>query len=230
MCESNLSLAGFICFVGFIVFSIIGAFLIGTGWALGNSKNAKLVGTTCSTQRYTVDTAQCSVACCSTDSKGNCLSCLRTCFKGIVFVGIAAVADGARLEIGSTFVSAVSILADMTIAYPVNGTFTCYYDRTTAIPGVATAGVAVQLAPTDTSGFFIGAMVMFAFAGVFLLVLLVALVVVLIVLMADCIRDAIAERARVKERNARIEASELAVVAEEPPTAPPMDEVIDKNQ
>lgn len=164
--------------VVFLLFAIIGAFLIGLGWARGNEINAQLVAATCISDGYLVETGSCTVNCCTHDSDGDCVSCFRTCYNGYLLVNITGVANDARLFVGSTFVSRVSILADMTIAYPVAKAVACYYDRTTAIPGIETAGVAVQWTLNYTYGFFIAAMVMFAFAATALLVWIIVVCIV----------------------------------------------------
>lgn len=178
--------------VVFLLFAIIGAFLIGLGWSRGNEINSHLVAATCISDGYSVQTGSCTVSCCTHDSNNNCVACSRTCYNGYLLVNITSVAHDARLFVGSTFVSGVSILADMTIAYPVAKAMACYYDRTTAIPGIETAGVAVQWTLNYTYGFFIGAMVMFAFAATALLVWIIVMCVVVCDQLSpfDCIFNA----------------------------------------
>lgn len=183
MCEGDNCVLGWILGGAFVLFAVIGAFLIGTGWALGNQKNGNLVAAVCVTSNYLSVTSSCFVSCCSHDAEGDCLSCFRTCYHGYLLVNITNVASESKLQSGTTFVSSVSILADMKVAYPVGTEKNCYYDRTTAIPGIATAGVSVQWTLIPTYDFFIAAMVMFAFAGV---CIIAACVFICPWLLSDC--------------------------------------------
>jgi len=147
----------------FLLFGLIGMLCMTAGYVVNTNFDNGLKKTTCTTLSSYVLAAQCSYSC-FCNSNGKCQVCYYTCYNCWVVALIAGVTPGSTLQVASGLQSTIDATSFLSIDYPNNGTFTCYYNYNSTGP------VNIYLNQRDAQSSFVAGLVFCGLAAAVLLV------------------------------------------------------------